>query len=276
MKKIHFNEIKKETNSRPIPIYIPEILNDWNEIETLFISEIPFSAKEAIKKGLPFIGLRGLRNPKDSICKNIDVSLIQLIKEKRIKTIVLLYSSDILEIEKPRAEKDYYFQLYRPFEAISKFKEIISNKFPDINIYFCHLERELRHKGILTIDDLFLKQHSFEDPEKHIKDFRMDENSLLFSFNISDKALNQLKKHFSLDGVNSFYENYADLIQENEFIYRQVRYEFSEMGLNRVKYEDADMYLRVGTDYYKKIMIKNIEIAIRMMSINDSFLCIKL
>jgi len=238
------------------PFEIIQAYRNKTEINNLIVTEGEFKAAKACKEGLLAVGIQGIHNYKDSSTTELPQDFVNLVVECNVKNIILLFDADCksrLNIESQLSEgKDLGVRLSSFYSAARGFRELWKSTCMKTDLYFSRISEkfELNGKGI---DDLLLEEY----PEKIIKDFIKLEKSKIFfeTFNISDNSLWRPQKYFlqtrDKKGMPAdFYEEYADLLGEKEFIFNGTTYQIKDNTLMAVYHPATDNFIRVGTSYF--------------------------
>jgi hypothetical protein len=126
----------------------------------------------------------------------------------------------------------------------------------DVTVYFSHIDVLSKHKGI---DDLIIATNNKEEIIKELEYLLVGANSrkYIHTYKVSGVSPYSILKLFGLDDVNTFFEKNKDQLIEKEFIYNGNPYYCDEKGNLVVSWKgEQNNYVRVGCDYYKKVVEK--------------------
>jgi hypothetical protein len=87
--------------------------------------------------------------------------------------------------------------------------------------------------------------------------YRAKTSNYIEKINLTESSLNKLYAILKLKDVVTFYSYHSDRIGWQEFVFKSVRYCHDGDKLEKIQYTDAKLYLRVGPDYYKRVMVAN-------------------
>ncbi len=237
-------------------LFIPESVKKQASISTLFITDLPFKANAAIKAGIPFIGYKGITNQDSDTLKTLEPGLVKLLAQKKIHSVVLMYNADVLDPKfKPGADKDLTAPLNNIYFAVKQFKETLFEIDDTITLWFAHIKHHFfATDSIISLDELAQKS---KDSMKSLRQFRKKENAFYDKINLTELSLTRLYNHLKLKDVISFYSYHSDRLKSYEFTFRHVRYCHDGDKLEKLQHTDRKLYLRVGSDYYKRMMTIN-------------------
>jgi hypothetical protein len=234
--------------------FTPGIIKKYQNkkhIDTLFIVEGEFKAFVAdIHLKIDIIGIGGIHNYINKETQELHTDIQELLKVCTIDKIVLLFDADCLSVQYEE-NKDLSKRLYSFYTAVSRFKELLPNK---TDVFFSHISTNLVDvaKGI---DDLII--HNDTDKAKLISELKKlasgKKRQYINCFPLSRKSNSQLKEYFSIDTPESFYKEHKETIQANEFIFARHVYQHDGEKLKLKKHNDSKLYVRIGTDYFKRV-----------------------
>ncbi|MFN8255463.1 MAG: DUF5906 domain-containing protein [Bacteroidales bacterium] len=235
--------------------FTPSIITKYKEktkIDTLYIVEGEFKAFVAdIHLKIDIVGIGGIHNFIDKDANEIHSDLIDLIKACSVTNIVLLFDADCLTI-KYEEKKDLSKRLFSFFTAAAKFKELIEPLKKEL--FFSHLNTDLSQtaKGI---DDLII--HPETDKNKLVSELEKlasgNKRKYIKCFPLGRKSTQDLREYFSIDSPESFYKEHKEIIEKKEFTFRNHIYQHNGERLQLKKHSDSDLYMRIGTQYFKRI-----------------------
>lgn len=238
------------------PVYLPGAVSDQKTIASLFVTDLPFTANLALKANIPIVGYKGITNQYSENLQVLHPDFTQLLQEKKVTTVVLVYNSDVLDPGYSYgSDKDLSWPLFSLYYAVKKFKDLLTAFDRNITLIWTNIKHQFQFEQVITLDDLE-KKH----PDRtfiHLQNFKSQENSFFDCINLTEKSLNRLYSHLRLKDAISFYSYHADQLKQNEFVFRSVCYCHDGDKLEKIKYTETKLYLRVGPFYYKRIMVNN-------------------
>ncbi|MFA6924392.1 MAG: primase-helicase family protein, partial [Bacteroidales bacterium] len=253
------NKYKQPYHSEVIPFITPSIIEKFKNktsIDTLIIVEGEFKAFAGHLAGFNIIGIGGIHNYTESKTKELHSYIVHIIEVCKVKNLILLFDADCISENyiKENLDKDLHTRLYSFYSAAKKFRELC--KELNVDVYFAHINNEFETKA-KGLDDLLC---CFNDKKKNIvKDLLKLEKAkeYFYCLNITDNSLNKLYSHFLLDTDKlgkplKFHEKFKTIIENNEFLFKGISFQFDENELKLIKHPRAADYLRVKTDYYFK------------------------
>ena len=248
------------------PFLPPIIVETWEEkkeIETLFLTEGAFKAWFATKKGAMTIGLTSITHYRDSETGEIYHDIVRIIKDCKVKNIVILWDGDCLDIsEKQLFNKEDITK--RPagfFNSAKKIKELLEAiEFEEgrekLRIYFYHVNSECLPERPKGLDDLLITAGK-EKQAAILKELLQTEKAKSFYFiklNIT-VSTHVLYNYFRLNSVDLFYHLHAEKIKLNEFNFKLDIYYYDE-GKNTITLIHpawAKDIKWIGDDFFKII-----------------------
>lgn len=237
-------------------VYIPKEVEAKKTISTLYVTDLPFTAKSALGK-ISVIGYKGLTDQYSDNLFTLDPKFTQLLAKKKVHTIVLLFNSDVVDPGfKPGSENDLSKPLFNIYYAVKRFRDILSDFDSEITLWFSHIKHQFLFNKVVTVDDLY-KEEDTAAVDPALKNFKKKENSFIDCINLTDLSMSRLYNHLKLKDVITFYSYFSDYIRYYEFVYKSVKYCHDGDKLEKIQYSDAKLYLRVGPDYYKRVMLLN-------------------
>lgn len=237
-------------------VYIPKQVEDRGKISALYVTDLPFTSKAALGK-IPVIGYKGLTDQYSDNLFTLDPKFTQLLSKKKVHTVVLLYNSDVVDPGfKPGSDEDLSKPLFNIYHAVKRFRDLLSDFDQNITLYFSHIKHQYLFNDIVTVDDLY-KEEDTAAVDAGLKGYKRKENSFIDSINLTDLSMSRLYNHLKLKDVLTFYTYFSDKIKYQEFVFKSVQYCHDGDKLEKIQYSDAKLYLRVGPDYYKRVMLLN-------------------
>lgn len=241
-----------------LPFITPEILKYYKKSETcrtLYIVEGEFKAFSMSNFGLPTIGIGGIHNFKSKKKDNLHPYILDFCQRCHVENIVLLFDADCLKVEW-KEDKELTTRLSSFYSALNKFNEYL--KPHNITLYFSHIVADSEDKGI---DDV-LYNGRCPDQRSVIDEITklltgVNDRKYILTYLITGTSPFQIQRIFGLDSVKTFYELNINILQNKEFIYKGNPYYADENGKLAVSWKGQQKnYIRIGTDYYKKIVEK--------------------
>jgi len=245
-------EVEKEENEEQV-LFIPEEIKKRKQFSTLYLIDLPFTADEPVKKGINIIGYRGIYDQDSISIMTIDTELIKLIEDKKVKNLVLMFPSDILEIDFQHGNKnDLASPLFNVYYAVKKFKERFLIFGININLYFSHIKHAFYSENIKNLNDLYSRDKvSLVESLKKIN----RKKSAFFEYvNLTDTSIDTLYKHLKLNNVNDFYSYNEDILKYNEFVYQRVSWANNGETVEKQKHNDTSMFMFIAGVLHKRVV----------------------
>lgn len=237
-----------------IPFSTPLIIKTFQsktKVKTLFVTEGEFKAFCLDMFGLHCFGIGGIHNFKDKSKDKLHNYITNFITDCQVENVVLLFDADCLKIEWKEME-DLTRRLKTFYSAVDTFNELL--KPYDVTFYFAHIQRDSEYKGI---DDLLSASKKTKDILNELTSLIVSSDSRKYikTYKISGISPYNIKRIFWLDKVETFFENNFKILSDKEFIYDGDSYYSDEDGKLTISWKgDQNNYIRIGTDYYKKIV----------------------
>jgi len=241
--------------------FTPQALAVYNAeapaLETLFVVEGQLKALSMSFYGAVAVGISGIWNFKEG--KGLKDDLEDYIRRVKPKRICLFFDRDAREITRKAVEqgRDLAERLRQFYSAVTVFREaaqaIRTEDWEGSEIYYGQVAVGQPTKGV---DDLLVTIPE----EKKRRDLMRELAALnpkrkeFFLKNLSQEGPAKLKQFFLLDKVQRFYEEFAELIEQEEFCWRGGRFQADAEGVVKEKqHPEATSYIRVSSNYYKVI-----------------------
>ena len=224
-----------------------------SETPALIVTEGEFKALKLCALNLPSIAAQGIHNLLQQ--KELFPEMSEFIKRCKVKRVIFLMDADCLTV-KWKQDKDLFQRPNSFFAAVRNFREAC--KEAKIDTYFAHIHTKYEQEA-KGIDDLL----AIHLPEKVAQELReLKTGKFIFAVNLEDKPTVYLKDYFHITDHKTFYSAYKDEIDDNEFVYcgnayKPTRDENDELKLIRTRIGEAEQYVRVGINYFKKTIIKD-------------------
>lgn len=241
-----------------IPFVTPELLKRYKKSENtrdLYIVEGEFKAFSMNNFGLPTFGIGGIHNYKGGKNKDqIHPYIIDFCKRCGVENIILLFDADCLKVEW-KEDKELTTRLKSFYTALNNFNELL--KPYNITLYFAHIAPDSEDKGI---DDVLYNGRSdqnlvIEELTKFSAELK--ERKYILPYLITGTSPFNVQRIFGLDNVKTFYEKNIKELHNKEFLYKGNPYFADENGKLAVSWKGQQKnYVRIGTEYYKKIVEK--------------------
>lgn len=264
----------QEKGSPVMPFLTPGVIRAWvdgKKIKTLFLIEGEFKAfkgwmakeQSERKEEIEFVGLPGIHgfyggdlNHK----KEIHEVLQQIILDCKVEQIALVTDADTLTVNYKEG-KDLYIRPKSFANAVKNFRNslklLINNQEAELSrVYFLHLKTKLMDKA-KGLDDLI--QAIPAKSNEIIEDLCRFDFALTYfdGLQLLDEEMAKVDKYFGTDGKENFYTLYKEFIGARPFVYKKIKYEWGDNELKYVKSEEADLFMRVGIDWLKKVKTPN-------------------
>ena len=247
------------------PYLSPSLITAFNNmqaINTLVITEGALKALKGCLCGLFVIGINGIWGFREPKGQDLHPFIQQIVKQCQVKNLVYLHDADCREIHvkygNDLAERPGSFaSSVSTFGKTAKqYANTSHNK--DLNLYYAH-PNEGGPKGLddllCSLSDTDKATAELDQPNSRAKNRYFKIHNLKEEF----KTIGAVKSYFYLDSVNSFYDNYQELISDDFFIFQGDQYRFNEetetldCTLNKTVAE----YTLVGNKYYQDIYKTN-------------------
>jgi hypothetical protein len=247
---------KPAETTEDVNVYIPAAVKKLRKIETLYITDMPFTAESAVNAKLPVIGYKGIGDQYSDTLKQLEPELTQLFQSKKVHTVVLLFNSDAVDPRFiPGEEKDLAKPLFNLFYAVKTFKDLLFQFDQELTLIYANIQHRYLFEGCKTVDEL-VDKHG-DTVIKSLSNYRAKTNNFLSTVNLSENSTNKLYVFLKLKNVQDFYSYHADRLKYFEFTYKSVSYHHDGDKIEKLSYADVKLYLRSGPNYYKRILVLN-------------------
>jgi len=268
---------------------ILELIEKGEKAQTLYMVEGEFKAMAMSLLGLPALGINGIFGYKEPRAADPHPVILDIIKNLKPNNLVLLLDADATEAPltewSKNKEKDLGKRFFDFYTSASSFRSIFQHYAA--GAYLVHLKADMLTFGVKGIDDLLAwKRANSTTPEapadskpktgrkrkpvydtdpikEELQRLPTAEATYFEIFDLS-RSMAALRKHFFLtkdaNGCpKAFYEAHQEILQLHEFVFNRGRFVFDDDGdiLTMTQHEDADRYIRLGTDYIKEIFEPN-------------------
>ena len=237
------------------PFSTPEILKAYKKkekVQTLYIVEGEFKAFALSNFGLPAFGIGGIQNFRNAKKDDIHPLILDFCKVCQVENIEVIHDADALKVEWKEG-KDLATRLTAFYSAINIFNEFL--KPHNINLYYAHVVKDSDQKGI---DDLLYCGQS--DTKLVIDELTKltagsKERKYILTYQITGISSFRIQQIFGIDSAQSFYEMNQSELENREFVYRGENYFVNGEGKLQVSWKGEQRnYLRIGVDYYKRVL----------------------
>lgn len=224
---------------------------DKEKLKTLYIVEGEFKAFALSNFGLPAMGIGGIQNFKDKNKAYIHPFILDVCKVCQVENIELIHDADAFKMEWKEGQElttrpnDFY-------SSVNTFNELL--KPYDIQLYYAHVVKDSDFKGI---DDLL---YGVVDQNLVIEEVKSllagaKERKYILTYQITGISSFRIKQIFGIDSAQSFYEMNQSELENREFVYRGEYYFVNGEGKLQVSWKGEQRnYLRIGVDYYKRVL----------------------
>lgn len=253
------------------PFFPPQLIDKFEQkipMKTVYLTEGYFKAFKAAMHGIDIIGLSSITHMKDKETGALHEDILKLVESGLVDRLVWLTDGDCLDITNKEIteDKDLYTRPYGFYNSVSTFKNLLDDKkFDNLEKWFMHIntdgiiqdDKKITRDQVKGLDDLLI---SFPDKIAEIVDdmTNFSRGGFYFNrFNISG-GTGKVWRYFHLSDVNDFFLFHSDRrpeIKTKEFKFHGTKYLWDDKkNVCEVKMPgDANLYFRVGDDYYKYI-----------------------
>ena len=222
------NKYSQPPGSGISPFITPGIITKvkkQTEIKTLFMIEGEFKAFAGNMAGLDIIGVGGVNSIREKKNNDLDEYIKEIINRCQVKNLVFIFDADLFQI-KFEEKKDLWLRPNSFYSAVHHYKELCKQPSLNIDAYLSYINPEFL-PDIKGLDDLLINKDT--DAKlliKELKNFTIDNpnRKYIFTENVSYLSEQKLLEFFKISNVNIFYKAYADILEENEFVYRKKTY----------------------------------------------------
>lgn len=234
-----------------LPPRLVEKIKANEKIKTLYVVEGEFKSIAAeTKLGVDILAIGGINNYQDKEYRTLEPYLLHICENNKPDNIVLLFDADCLDV-KYNDKVDLALRLTQFYNAICNFRELL--KPFEIDVYFTHIQSKflISAKGL---DDLInLDGLVTDDIRKELERLATGNGDYFVTQPLRGGFADKLNKYFKLNSVAEFYETYKGVIQDKEFTFNGRKYYFDGSKVINAVMQEARQYLRIGTDFYKKV-----------------------
>lgn len=249
--------------SKAQPFLTPKVIDHYlfsKEIETLIVTEGEFKAIKADQVGLFCIGISGIANYVGEMGGSLHHSFMNVMKRCKVKTVIYLTDADTYTVNWKK-DKELSTRPNNFHSAISGFREAIEPALSDESfalekVLYYSINRRFVKEDAKGLDDLLCAYPArIPDIIKDLTETHGVPSEYFAGINLTawNRVDKKLHKDFGLYDVDSFYKVYQEDIGDRAFVFRGKRYQFNGEKVEYLGHEDAKLYMRVGTDWYKEI-----------------------
>lgn len=237
------------------PFSTPEILKAYKKkekVQTLYIVEGEFKAFALSNFGLPAFGIGGIQNFRNAKKDDIHPIILDFCEVCQVENIELIHDADALKVEWKEG-KDLAHRITSFYSSINMFNEFLKPR--NINLYYAHIVKDSDQKGI---DDVLYCGQS--DTKLVIDELTKltagsKERKYILTYQITGISSFRIQQIFGIDSAQSFYEMNQAELENREFVYRGENYFVNGEGKLQVSWKGEQRnYLRIGVDYYKRVV----------------------
>ncbi len=253
------------------PFFPPQLIEKFEKkipMKTVFLTEGYFKAFKAAMHGVDIIGLSSITHMKDKDTGGLHEDILALVNSGLVERFVWLTDGDCLDITQKEIteDKDLYTRPYGFYNSITTFKNLLDDKkFDDIEKWFMHIntdaiiadDKKITRDQVKGLDDL-LVTYSKNIPAIVEEMYKFSSGGYYFNrFNISG-GTGKVWRYFHLGDVNDFFLFHSDRrgdLKDKEFKFHGTKYQWNEKKnlCEVIMPGAANLYFRVGDDYYKYI-----------------------
>ena len=254
--------IPKGTGSHPFfPPQLVDKFEKGEKIETLILTEGYYKAFKGAMHGLDIIGLTSITHFREKETSAMHEDIIKLIKKCTPKRVVWLVDGDCTNLTATLSSgKDLYMRPNLFFQSAYAIKRLLEDY--DVEKVFAHICSDQHPDKPKGLDDLLNAMKGKED--EVITDFNAwSKNNKYFEKIDITYSTNKLRNYFHLNNVNDFISyhlehGHSDL-KNKEFIYHGTKYKWNDEKAiaEAIIPGDANLFFRVGDQYYRKIEVPN-------------------
>lgn len=245
--------------------YPPSVVKAYQsgqQMDTLLLTEWPFSAMVAEAAGIHAVGMSGLRGYRaalrvgDSLRLADDLS--QLLEVCRPANVIILAGAEARRVEW-HPDRD----LGQPLQDMYTLVKQVRDALRQIGLaQYSYLE--LAPRGDTWPADLEQAVAAGATPAgvaadldavmKAADPYTYNGATVWGGRRLDDAEVRELKDLFFVSNVDAFYRRWAEQIGEKKFVWLRAQYRVNETGqVEKVRHEDAERFIRVACGYYKLI-----------------------
>ncbi len=245
--------------------YPPSVVASYRagtQLDTLLLTEWPFSAMAADAAGIPAVGMSGLRGYRAALrvgdTLRLADDLSQLLEVCRPRNVIVLAGAgarrvswaDGVDLAQPLF--DMYMltkQLRDALKQIGLEGMTYLELSPRKDSYPADLEQAIALGA--TADSL---REDLDQVLNAPDPYSFNGTTIWGGRRLDGADARELKELFYVANVDSFYRVFAQEIGERKFVWLRAQYRIDEAGrVEKVRHEDAAKYIRVACNYFKLI-----------------------
>jgi hypothetical protein len=253
------------------PFFPPKLVQKYaakQPIKALYITEGFFKAFKADMHGIDCIGLQSITCLRDKATNAIWSDIKAIVEECKVEHLVWLTDGDYNNITSGEL-KDGVDLSKRPhnfYSTVHTFAELTS-QLADVERYFAHINTETIPGNPKGLDDMLIalpdQVHNIYTEFSNFSIMapgKVYPGAYITRINISQHT-GRVRKYFHLDDVTNFFLHHSERRPEiknlNNFCFYGTTYRYDDKeGKCIVEIPgDASLYIRVGNDFYKNIMM---------------------
>jgi hypothetical protein len=245
------------------PFMTPKVIDAYilkKEIKTLIITEGELKAYKGDQMGLFVIGISGIQNFGGDLPGSLHHSILNILKVCKVENVILLHDADAFTVNWNK-DKELSTRPANFISAVSGFREAIEPQVSDQeyalkNVFYYAIARRFCKEEAKGLDDLFCAYPARAvDIIKDLTETYAAPGEFFTGINITawSRVDKKLYKDFGLYDAEAFYKVYQEYIGDREFVFKGRRYQWTGEKVEYLRHEDAKLYMRVGTDWYKEI-----------------------
>lgn len=251
------------------PFFPPQLIDKFEKkipMKTVFLTEGYFKAFKAAMHGVDIIGLSSITHMKDSATGALHEDILTLVKSGLVERFVWLTDGDCLDVTNSEIteDKDLYTRPMNFYSSINTFKNLLDDH-ETVEKWFMHIDtdaiiadnKQITRDQVKGLDDLLV---TFADKTEAVVDEMHKFSSGGYYFKRFEVSHGTAKvwRYFHLGDVNDFFLFHSDRrpeLKDKEFKFHGTGYKWNaEKNICEVKMPGAaNLYFRVGDDYYKFI-----------------------
>lgn len=253
------------------PFFPPQLIDKFENkipMKTVFLTEGYFKAFKAAMHGVDIIGLSSITHMKDKTTGALHEDIVKLVKSGLVERFVWLADGDCLDISREITDdKDLRKRPNGFFSSVETFKRLLDD-YDTIEKWFFHIDtdslvqsKKVNRDDVKGLDDLLVTFAGKED--EIVKDLQSvsDGGAFFQKYNVT-YATNKVWREFHLGDVNGFYLFHSERRPElkgKTFKFNGTKYRWNEeKNVCEIQMPgEAQLYFRVGDDYYKFIKRPN-------------------
>lgn len=241
-----------------LPIPLIEKWEKGEDIQTLVLTEGYFKSVCGAMHGIDVIGLGSITLFENTKTHSIYLDIDRIIRDCNVKNIVVLYDGDCTNISEKDLERGDELTR-RPRTFLTSLKRITKLLKPyKRNLWFMYVDSNKLQNKPKGLDDLLLEDYYKQQIQHIVDDINNPElpSSYFYKLNLNN-YFSDLTETFHLESNTEFYRFHKSIIGSKEFTFNGNIYKWneSEHHLDEIISKELAVYIRVGTHYYKNILV---------------------